>query len=107
MRLESSSIKLRAANKNLRGEAITVTIDGQTVRTFIGETIAGALLAEGVRVFRHTSGGSPRGLFCGMGICYDCLVTVDNRPSVRACMTPVANGMEILTGAGVAQEDNL
>ena len=57
------------------------------------------LLTEGIRVFRRDAGGSPRGLFCGIGNCYECLVTVDGVPNVRACVTPVAAGMVIETGA--------
>ena len=61
-----------------------------------GQTIAGALLSHGIRVFRHTRQGErPRGLFCGIGVCYDCLVVVDGVPNVRACMTPVRRGMRI------------
>jgi predicted molibdopterin-dependent oxidoreductase YjgC len=104
MRLEPASLKLRAANRNLRGEGITVFIDGQATRAYMGETVAGVLLAEQMRVFRRTAQGAPRGMFCGMGICYDCLITVDTRPNVRACMTPVVDGMKILTGSNVSGE---
>lgn len=81
-----------------RGEQIIVTINGQPATAFVGETVAAVLLAEGQRVFRHTlKNGDPRGLFCGMGICYDCLVTVDGAPNIRACLTPVTAGMAIET----------
>jgi len=63
--------------------------------------VATVLLAMGRRAFRRTGNGAPRGLFCGMGICFDCLVTVDGRPNVRACMTTVQPGMVVETG-GVA-----
>jgi sarcosine oxidase subunit alpha len=82
-----------------REPAITVSVDGREVSTFAGETVADVLLAEGIRVLRFTAKrGEPRGVFCGMGICYECLVTVDGVPNVRACMTTVAPGMEIQTG---------
>ena len=86
---------------------ITVKINGQPVQALAGETVAGLLLAQGIRVFRHTPDGAPRGLFCGMGICYDCLVTVNDVPHIRACMTPVAEAMTIETHPKVAQGDEL
>ena len=48
-------------------------------------------------VFRHTPTGAPRGIFCGMGVCFDCLVTVDGLAEQRACMTPVRRGMRVQT----------
>lgn len=79
---------------------MTVVVDGRTVRAWEGETVAAVLLAEGMRTFRRSLvRHEPRGLFCGMGVCYECLVTVDGRAYVRACMTPVADGMVIETGA--------
>ena len=81
-----------------RGHRIAVTIDGQTALAFEGETVAAVLSAQGIRTFRRTSRlGQGRGIFCGMGICYDCLVTIDGMSSIRACMTPVAPGMAIET----------
>lgn len=61
-----------------------------------GETIATVLIATGHRLIRHTSiTGEPRGLNCGMGICFDCLVTVNGRPDLRACITPTHPGDRI------------
>jgi D-hydroxyproline dehydrogenase subunit gamma len=79
-------------------QPLTVQIDGQPVPAFAGESVATVLLALGRRTFRHTGHGTPRGLFCGMGVCFDCLVTVDGVENVRACLTPVAEGMVIATG---------
>lgn len=81
-----------------RGPAVSITVDGVPVTAYVGETIAGALLASGWRAWRHTRRGEPRGLFCGIGLCFDCLVTVDGAPNVRACLTPVAAGMVVETG---------
>ena len=80
-----------------RGEQITVQIDGQPVQAFTGETIAAVLLAQGRRTFRRTMGGHTRGVFCGMGICYDCLITVDGISNIRACVTLVTSEMVIET----------
>lgn len=81
-----------------RGSAVTISVDGVPLPAYPGETIAGALLASGRRAWRHTRHGQPRGLFCGIGLCFDCLVTVNGTPNVRACLTPVAAGMVVQTG---------
>jgi predicted molibdopterin-dependent oxidoreductase YjgC len=78
---------------------LTVIVDGELVPAFAGESVATVLLASGRQAFRHTDRNhAPRGLYCGMGICFDCLVTIDGIENVRACMTPVQEGMEIETG---------
>ncbi|OIO88856.1 MAG: hypothetical protein AUK03_15515 [Anaerolineae bacterium CG2_30_64_16] len=80
---------------------LTVQVDGEPVQAFAGETVATVLLAIGRRTFRHTENThAPRGIFCGMGVCFDCLVTVDGLPDVRACVTPVQAGMVIDTRGG-------
>ena len=79
--------------------AVDVTVDGEPVQAYPGETVATVLLAVGRQTFRHTDHlHAPRGLFCGMGVCFECLVTVDGQANVRACMTPVRAGMTIETG---------
>jgi predicted molibdopterin-dependent oxidoreductase YjgC len=90
-----------------RRRLLHVTFDRLPLPAHKGETIAAALLAAGRRVFRLTGRrGEPRGLFCGMGLCFDCLVQVDGCPNVRACQTTVAEGMRVETqrGAGCWQE---
>ena len=66
-----------------RGPVVRFTFDGTSVKAHEGETIAAALWAHGVRAVR-TSGASPRGIYCNMGICFECLVRIDGR-AVRAC----------------------
>lgn len=83
-----------------RGAKITIVVNGQACSAFEGETVHAALLAGGYRVLRKTvKTGQPRGIFCGMGVCYDCLVTIDGVPNQRACMTMVKDGMEIRVDA--------
>jgi predicted molibdopterin-dependent oxidoreductase YjgC len=66
---------------------------GAELTALPGQTVAAALLAHGIRSWRTTRvAGRPRGLFCGIGVCFDCLVTVDGRPNVRACLEPVRAG---------------
>ena len=80
-------------------ETLAVIVDGQAVQAYAGETVATVLLALGQPVFRYTDREhAPRGLFCGMGVCFDCMVTIDGQPNVRACMTPVQAGMVVDTG---------
>lgn len=82
-----------------RGQPVDLTVDGQSVQAYAGETVAAVLLASGKLIFRWTEQNhAPRSLFCGMGICFDCLVTIDGVPNIRACLTPVAEGMVVETG---------
>jgi predicted molibdopterin-dependent oxidoreductase YjgC len=81
-----------------RGRPVDLTFDGRGVPAFDGETVGAALHAAGIVALRETRfGGRPRGLLCGIGACHDCLVTVDGRGPVRACLTPVADGMRVAT----------
>jgi predicted molibdopterin-dependent oxidoreductase YjgC len=72
-----------------------IEINGREIETRSGQTIAAALIAAGILTFRQLTDHEPRGFFCGMGVCFDCLVTVDGIPDQRACMTPVKPGMKI------------
>jgi predicted molibdopterin-dependent oxidoreductase YjgC len=84
-----------------RGEQLTFTFDDQPIVGFRGESVAAALLAAGRRIFRSTPlTGEPRGVFCGMGVCFDCLVVIDGEPSRRACVTFVTEGMRVETQVG-------
>ncbi len=79
-----------------RGAAFEITIDGKPVMAYPGETLATVLLSTGQRTFRTTSNAAePRGLYCGMGICFDCLVVLDGRPNVRACVTLAQPGARV------------
>lgn len=82
---------------------MTFTFDGEPVPARAGQTVAAALLADGRRVLRHTRmAGRPRGLFCGIGACFDCLVVLNGRAGVRACLAEVGEGDDVRTqhGAG-------
>lgn len=83
------------------GKRITVVVDGEPVTAFEGEPIATALLAAGRRVFRYTTKRKdPRGVFCALGRCTDCIMIVDGQPNVRTCVTPARDGMQIETQVG-------
>ncbi|MGQ0664324.1 MAG: FAD-dependent oxidoreductase [Pseudomonadota bacterium] len=74
---------------------VEIAFAGQSVRALEGESLAAALTAAGIVGLRTTRRGEPRGVFCGMGVCFDCLVRIDGRPSQRACLTKVRAGMRI------------
>ena len=81
-----------------RGKAVKINVDGNLIDAYEGETIATALLSAGIRTFRLSSKHKePRSLFCGMGVCFDCMVTVDGAYAVRACVTPVVDGLRVET----------
>jgi predicted molibdopterin-dependent oxidoreductase YjgC len=72
---------------------LTITLNGQSVSGVVGQSLAGVILANGILGFRQTSvAGRPRGVFCGIGICYDCLVEVNGQRDVRACQRRAGEG---------------
>src|SRR6185436_5929401 len=79
------------------GAPVRFLFDGIELEALAGETVAAALAASDIVAAREARSGAPRGPFCGMGACFDCLVTVNRRPNQRACLTKVAAGMEVLS----------
>ncbi len=70
-----------------------ITFAGREIPFEPGQTVAAALIAAGIRSWRRTRGeGAPRGLFCGIGACYDCLVTINGQPAQRACLVLARDG---------------
>lgn len=84
-------------------DTVEIIADGRRARVPAGITVAAALLDLGIDVFRRSVTGAPRGPVCGMGVCYECRVTIDGVPHRRACIVPVANGMEIATADAEAR----
>jgi len=83
------------------GKSVTITVDNKKIKAREGEMIIAALLNAGTRINRFTAKyGQPRGLFCGIGQCTDCVMIVDGIPNVRTCVTPVKEGMVIETQHG-------
>lgn len=80
---------------------VRIRVDGRAVEAAEGESVAAVLLVAGVVTLRRSAvNGEARGVHCGMGVCFECLVTIDGQSSVQACLTPVAEGMVIETGRG-------
>ena len=72
---------------------IGITVDGKPATGLTGQTIAAIMMAEGRLSWRRSSAaGEPRGLFCGIGICFDCLVVVNGERDVRACQRRAVSG---------------
>lgn len=81
--------------------AVTIQVDGMPLQARQGEPIATALLVAGRNGFRYTrKRGEPRGVYCAIGRCTDCMMTVDGVPNVRTCVTPVRPGMTVQTQHG-------
>lgn len=93
--------KLRLENGVERGAPFEFTLDGAPIQAFPGETVAATLAAHGLLICRRTiKRGHPRGLYCGMGVCWECVMVVNGRPNVRTCMTLAAPGMRVETQQG-------
>lgn len=84
-------------------KTVTFTYDGKMFKGYEDEPIAAALKAAGVVVHRYTKKqNKPRGIFCAIGRCTDCVMVVDGKQNVRTCITPLKEGMRIETQYGVA-----
>ncbi|MCR5105717.1 MAG: (2Fe-2S)-binding protein [Eubacterium sp.] len=83
-------------------ELVSFTYDGKQMQGYKGEPIAVALKANGVMIHRYTKKEhKPRGIFCAIGRCTDCVMVVDGKPNVRTCVTPLEEGMVVQTQDGV------
>ncbi|HEU0243552.1 MAG TPA: (2Fe-2S)-binding protein [Candidatus Limnocylindrales bacterium] len=90
-----------------RRATFTITFDGAAIEVEEGQTIAAALIAAGRRSWRTTRvAGAPRGAFCGIGVCFDCLATVNGRPNVRACLATARPGDAVTTQDGTGHADD-
>ena len=76
---------------------ITLTVNKKSISVDEGATVAAAILAAGTDVFRRSVSGKPRGPLCGMGVCFECRVTIDGAPMQKSCSVPAAEGMEVET----------
>ena len=73
-----------------------MTVNGQKVNAYQGETVLAALIAAGIKTLKHNPiSAEPRSALCGMGVCFECTVTINGVPNIRSCMTEAQDGMEI------------
>lgn len=85
---------------------VRFTFDAHDVTADSGQSVAAALIASGRRSWRRTRAtGAARGVFCGIGICFDCLVTVNGKPNQRACLIEVCDGDVVVTQDGAGRDD--
>jgi thioredoxin reductase/bacterioferritin-associated ferredoxin len=104
--MKQTNTDMRIEGGILRGKAIEIFVNGEAVPAFEGETIGAALSAAGIRELRRTAQmKDSRGLYCCMGTCHGCLVTLDGQPNIRACVTPVQAGQKILLQEGYGKFD--
>jgi sarcosine oxidase subunit alpha len=79
-----------------RKEKVKLSVNGQEISAYKGETLLAALIAAGYKKLKKSPlNEEPRGALCGMGVCFECIVTVNGVPNIRSCMTEVENNMEI------------
>jgi predicted molibdopterin-dependent oxidoreductase YjgC len=88
-----------------KGRVARFRFDGVELEGYEGEPIAAALKAVGVTIHRYTKKRSPRGIFCAIGRCTDCVMVVNGKPNVRTCVTPLEDGMTVETQYGVTTKE--
>ena len=76
-----------------------LTVNGRAVEVPAGAMVSAAVAISGLSAFRRSVTGEPRGPLCGMGICFECRVTIDGRAHAKSCQIPCADGMEVQTDA--------
>ncbi|MFJ5772134.1 (2Fe-2S)-binding protein [Psychrobacillus sp. NPDC093180] len=92
---------MRVVNHSVLGNLpernrVTIYFNNKPFQAYEGDTIASAMMAVGVKTLRyHEESGNGRGIYCNIGHCFECRVQVGERKVVRACLTPVSEGMEI------------
>ena len=85
---------------------VEFAFDGSPYRAQEGQTIAAALMERGIYSWRWTRlGDQPRGLLCGIGVCFDCLITLNGESNVRACMTRIEAGDDVRSQGGTGYGD--
>ncbi|WP_298370849.1 (2Fe-2S)-binding protein [Azospirillum sp.] len=86
---------------DIAGDRVSFTIDGRPAEARSGDSVAAALLANGIAACRNTPvSGAPRGPYCMMGVCFDCLVTIDGTGNRQGCQVRVTPGMAVETQDG-------
>lgn len=78
---------------------VNFTFNGKEYTGLENESLAASLLTNGIRTLRyHEESGSPRGIYCNIGHCYECRVSIDGKQGERACLTPLKEGMDVESG---------
>src|SRR4030043_1001201 len=95
---QEGSERVKRLKKVCKKRAFVVQVDNDFVQAFPGETLATVILASGKKVLRLSDKRHrPRSYYCGMGLCNECLVILEDGSRVRACQTPAVPSMKIRT----------
>jgi len=87
-----------------RGRPFEIEVDGRAIVAYEGETIAAALMAAGIRTLHRTSKRDhPRGMFCGIGLCWECAMVINGVPNTRSCQSLATPGMRVETQDGLGR----
>lgn len=92
---------LRATGKRLMSTTSSFSFEDQTIEFVPGQSVGAALVAASVRWHRSAEDGTPRGLTCAIGVCWECRCVIDDRPNVRACMARARAGMVVRRQKGL------
>lgn len=82
----------------MKSDTVELTVNGRAIRAVSGASVASALIDAGVSEFRSSPSGASRGPVCGMGVCFECRVTIDGVPHQRSCLIAARSGMTVITG---------
>lgn len=92
----TTNTRLLSVNKDEEQRHVSFSFNGLELTGYEGEPIAAALLANGIKTIRNCEvTGEPRGLYCGIGHCYECRAEVDGISNLRTCMTPLRSGAKV------------
>ena len=87
----------------MAGRIVTIYLDGNAIEAFEGETVAGALLRQGIRFFsRHPVEDRNSTAFCMMGICHECCMEINGQQNRQACLTPVREGLRAIRSGQIS-----
>lgn len=82
--------------------AFTIDFEGQAITAYPGQSVGAVLIAAGVRHLRRAEDGGPRGMVCGIGVCWECRCVIDDQANRRACMTEARPGQRVRRQEGLA-----
>ena len=88
-----------------RGKSFEIEVDGEKLVAYEGETVAAVLIAAGRRAFRWTEKKKhPRGMYCGIGLCHECMMVINGVPNTNACQTQAKPGCQVKTQRGLESQ---
>ena len=101
-RSDAGEAQGRARNLPNSDDEVLFSFENQQVKARLGQSVAAALLANGIRTLRIDEAGNPKGILCGIGYCFECRCVIDDEPDRRACMVEAKPGMRVRRQQGLA-----